>query len=60
MQIDLSVPYILIGLCLGHIQYWAKKDSEKTHPFFVIATNFNETSVVQTHIRSDYFPLLLL
>ena len=33
-----------------------KTDSEKTEAFFlIIATNFNETSIVQTHV-SDYFP----
>ena len=30
--------------------------NKKIEPFFIIATNFNETSVVKTHKGSDYFP----
>ena len=37
-----------------------KTDSEKAEPFFIIATNFNETSMTERHIGSDYFPWLLL
>ena len=32
------------------------KNNDKTELFFIIATNFNETSIASTHIESDYFP----
>ena len=36
----------------------SKMDSEKRlNPFFIIATNFNETSMALTHTESDYFNL---
>ena len=34
-----------------------KKNSEKTEPFFINVTNFNETSMTKIH---DHFPWLLL
>ena len=37
-----------------------KKTMKKLNYSFIIAIDFNETSIAYTHIGSDYFPGLLL
>ena len=37
------------------LQYWTNKNIEKMNHFFIITTNFIETSMAYIHIGSDYF-----